>query len=292
MSAGAKTRALLVVALAVTTLVGWGIYRAVSRPPARPPAPPGPVVAPPSAHRIEVLDLGAAVERLAHQYGDRTDAELSLYHSAAATIDLHVLGHGQMTPLHIHRTSDEATVVVSGAPVVTQVWRGGQATRTLAPGAVVGSPTFCAHEWVNPALDRMQANLVISAPPFDGNLFVKPGDARLGPGAPRVIDPDEALAALRGAHQRVLLLDQLPSLARRLRVVTADESAPIALGAPGSPTIVCVLRGQGALDVDGVTLAPQRLLRLPAGVIAQARARAGAPLALLVFQPEADASDR
>lgn len=105
-------------------------------------------------------------------YPEKADVSHSLYLSASASIHVHALGFEQTAPLHVHRATEEATVILTGKPRVSQAFArdGKRATleREVAPGTLVFSSPFTGHEWLNTDPKGMQANLVFASPRSKG----------------------------------------------------------------------------------------------------------------------------
>ncbi len=251
-----------------------------ARPPHRPPPKP--------AAKPAFVDLPKRVQALTRADPARTDYGEHYYKSPAATVHMHVIGHLQSCPLHIHRRSHETTIVVTGRPEVTQVQgvrgAGSRQQQARSPGMLISSPPYCGHRWKNP--DRaMQANLVFTAPPFDGNMFLDEDDPRLArAGAPFVLDPDQALQELAAAGTK-RELKQLPIMGGKMWLLTftGEAAAP---ASPG-PTVAYVARGAGTLLVNGEhRFGPRGLTTVPPNTEIKARADAGKPVAMFLFRPE------
>lgn len=239
---------------------------------------------------MRVTDLASLVAGFARDYPDKADVSHSLYLSASASVHVHVLGFEQTAPLHIHRATEEATVVLTGAPRVTLVFGrdGKRATlrQVARPGTLVFSPPFTAHEWVNPDPRRMQANLVFAAPPFDGNFYLKATDPRvLKGGEPLVHDPERALRSLLAAGDP-FRIERLPMGGDRLVAVLVRTEATIPAH-PVSPTLLYVSHGEGSAEAAGShPIRPGTLVEVPPGQAVTLRAKPGAPLAVVAFRPE------
>lgn len=251
-----------------------------------PPTAPGD----PALRSVLVVDLAQRVADVGRDHADKSDVSQLLYLSAAASVHLHVLGYEQTAPLHIHRATEEATVIVTGTPRLTLVFArdGKRETRNVAagPGKTIFSPPFTGHEWFNPDPKGMQANLMFASPPFDGNFYLKPADRRLLKGTePLIWDPDDSLRAFLASGQ-ASAIEKRPMRGDKLvEVLVRDElSIP---AHPVSPTLFYVLRGEGALLLDKEYPARERLLvEVPAGLPIKVRAKPGAPLVMLAFRPE------
>ncbi|MFZ5476528.1 MAG: hypothetical protein ACOZNI_07090 [Myxococcota bacterium] len=184
--------------------------------PATPP-PPGAVV-----------DLRARLE----EARDAADLVIPLYASPTASAHLHGVGGRSLVPLHLHRRTTEAALVIGGAPEVTA----GTWTRTLPAPLLVISPPGTPHRWANPDAE-VQGNLVFAAPPFDENLYVETGDPRAGDAPATIWDP-----ATAPAHAEPV------GLGGRLRALTlgpgetADVPAGVAYAVTGAARL-------GAVDV-------------------------------------------
>ena len=173
-----------------------------------------------------------------------TDGEFYVYRSPNATVHMHVIGVGQMCPLHIHRTTREATVIVQGTPAVQHVYGAGSDTliheeRRVPEGQLVASLPYCGHRWEN-VEDTVQANLVIASPRFDGNLYVDPDDARMVPGPPPLVLDPAARRAERGVG-----VHAIEGFGGGLSLLAVDGQATVP---GGQDTVLYVVSGKGTLD--------------------------------------------
>jgi mannose-6-phosphate isomerase-like protein (cupin superfamily) len=287
------TFVLLALTLVMTALYAHAVVRrpaaAVHRTAAQPQAvAQARSVAPDAVTTPEVVDLTADVARINQGLSANADVSHTFYLTAAASVHLHALGRQQMCPLHLHPASKEATVIVSGRPVVDLVYaRGGVPVRekhSLGPGALVYSPAFSGHQWVNTSAEEMQANLVFTAPPFAGNFYVQENDARLrrAQEPPAVVDPGEALRSFtgRGTPGEVLdpgIMDGMISLVL--------VNGTFHLDADPNERVLYVARGSGVLAAGRkIALREKLLLVIPAGFPIDFQATAGAPLAIFAFR--------
>jgi hypothetical protein len=213
----------------VLLAIAAGLAFMLPRPARTAPAPATPV--------LEFHDIFADVSKVEQIAGNQTDFAHPYFASPAGTIHMHVLGRTQRTPLHFHRASTEATLIVSGGPVIRHVYgtEGRLVTRLThaEPLALIVSPPHCGHEWANPSPDRMQANLVFASPPFDGNLHVTDDDSRLLEGGQPSIIP--------------LLETDGRGLPHGMSLVDASD-APVTLEAMHGPSALFVLRGSGSVS--------------------------------------------
>lgn len=241
--------------------------------------------------RVQIHDVLGDVTKITRSLSDKTDVSHPYFASSGGTIHLHVLGYTQRTPLHIHRRSDEATVILTGAPNIRQVY--GQNGRLVTkngrvePTRLVLSPRLCAHEWVNPSDREMQANLVFASPPFDGNLYVSDDDPRiLEAGEPAVVDLEVGKGGSAPAPA-LGRLDLLNSPGGAVSLLDVDGRA-VQLPALSEPSALYVLRGSGQISADRqYDFRPGQLI-----VVADSTALGIQPgmtaARLLVFQPRAD----
>jgi len=228
------------------------------------PAPPA--ERPQPAAKNYSIDLLAKAADFQSNRPDATDGEFYVYRSDHATVHMHLIGVGQMCPLHIHRSTHEATIIVSGSPEVVHVHGEAGAltetTRRVPPGQLVYSPPLCGHQWTN-VEPVPQANLVIASPKFDGNLYLHADDARMLPGpAPTLIDAGAALADVTASELRPTgLLDGQLSLAlvrQPLKVHTDSTRDSVVYvahgmgelgGLPLKPGVAAVLSGGEPVDL-------------------------------------------
>lgn len=234
---------------------------------------------------VEVFDVPARFEALARANPDSADVSQTYFSEDTASVHMHVMGRGQTCPLHFHRRSHEATIIIAGQAEVRQVWGEGdgltQRMGVHGPGELIASPPFTGHAWFNRAQDRMLGNLVFSWPPFDGNLYVDGEDARMKTGtAPFVLVP----AAERSALSEGVREERLPALDGRMSSVQlASGEHPLA-ATREAPVVVYVAGGEGALEApDERPMKPGQLWVLRRH--AKLRAAEGHPLALYVFRP-------
>lgn len=239
------------------------------------------------AEQIVSVDVGERLRTVVAENPDSLDVSDTYYVSEGATVHMHVMGRGQMCPLHIHRVSDEATVIVAGEADVTQI-HGPGLGRTVGrqvTGTVAASPTFCGHEFVNPSQDDVLGNLVFATPPFDTNLYIRADDPRQRKGgAPFRFDTESEwakFAAGTNAHRLV----RMPVMQGRMTLLLVRRAYTLSPPSKG-PTILYVMRG--AVDVKAGaasrTLLTRHLAKVEGGAPIELQSREGA--ALVVFEPE------
>jgi hypothetical protein len=239
------------------------------------------------AEQIVALELGERMRMLAAENPEALDLSETYYVSENATVHMHVMGRGQMCPLHIHRVGDEATVIVAGLADVTQI-HGPELSRTVGrqtPGSVAASPMFCGHEFVNPSREERLGNLVFSTPPFDTNLYIRADDPRQREGgAPFRFDTDGEWANFIAGSSAQRLI-QLPVMHGRMALLLVRREYTLAPPSNG-PTVLYVMRG--SVDVEAGeanrTLLTRYLAKVEGGVPIALRTEEGA--ALVVFAPE------
>ncbi len=223
------------------------------------------------AGQVWAVDLDERVKDLEETKSDQADFSETYLSTPVGSVHLHVMGHLQTTPLHLHPASDELTVIASGTAHVTQAWGadGGVTTRTVdfPAGSVVASPRFLAHEWVNQSSSRLLFNVVFTAPRFSGNFYVHPDDPRiLAAGPPSTITVDGAELTARS---------ELAGRLRTLRVVDR-WTVPTTMD---QPVMAYVLEGTGSLG--SLRLKPNVLVHIEhAGTLTL---EATTPLALVLF---------
>ena len=240
---------------------------------------------------IEVIDVAAQVADARRTRRNFADTVNWFYVSETGTAHLHVLTVHQTCPLHIHRNSYEATLILSGGAEVTHVFGDGgelmQTTTHLGPGSVVATPPLCGHAWKNAEPDDMQANLVFESPRFDGNLYVASTDPIMKPGArPSLHDLPRELAAFVTSGETLREVDlPLPGRVLTEVFVRGETSLPVV---SGRTLLVYVVAGGGTLEDESD---PSSHVPLRAQSIAIAHdgrpvtVRTSEPTALLVFRP-------
>ncbi len=249
--------------------------------PAGPPASGDAPAASDAAARSYSVDLFAKAKEFAQDRPDATDGEFYVYRSDHATVHMHLIGVGQMCPMHIHRTTHEATVIVSGQPKVVHVYgEAGSLTRVerrVPPGQLVYSRPLTGHQWTN-VESTPQGNLVFAAPRFDGNLYLHTDDDRMLPGPPpTLIDPATALAETTTSELRATgLLDG------QLTLALVRDPLPVHRD-PTRDTILYVAHGTG--ELSGLPLRPGMAAVLSGGEAAELKATTEAGLAAWVFAP-------
>jgi len=242
-------------------------------------------MAPEEEPDVEVFDVKARFEAISRERSEAADFSQTYFVSSTATVHMHVMGRGQACPLHIHRKTHEATVIVSGQAAVQQRWgeRGAFAERqgTHVPGELIASPPLTGHAWFNRDEERMLGNLVFATPPFDGNLYVTPENPRMLQGsAPFVFQPTEALKAFTAgtepAHE-----EPLPALQGRMTSVLLKGTYALE-ATHQAPALLYVAEGTGTLEAQKSNpLQPGQLWVLRRAV----QLRAQSPLALYLFRP-------
>ena len=253
-------------------------------PPAEPTAEEQ-VHALPNALAIASTHLPTVAADLAQRFPEHTDRSETFFATPIASAHMHLIGKDQLCPLHIHRTTNEATIIVTGEPDVLQIWGPDQerSEDRFGPGTLVASPPFTGHEWDNNS-PLHQANLVLAYPSFDGNLYLREGDPRMDAGTePFAYHPSEDLGAFvdSGAPSDAR---ELPALAGRMtRVLVATQH--VLEASDESHAIVYAAGGRGALDAGEVhrDIEPGTLLVFQRSE--PVTFSATEPLALYVFTP-------
>jgi hypothetical protein len=234
---------------------------------------------------VEVFDVKARFEAISRERSEVADFSQTYFVSDTATVHMHVMGRGQSCPLHIHRKTHEATVIVAGQAEVHQRWgEGGTFTERQGPhvpGELIASPPLTGHAWFNRDEERMLGNLVFATPPFDGNLYVTPENPRMLQGtAPFVFQPAEALQAFT-AGTEPLREEPLPALQGRMTSLLLKGTHALE-ATRQAPVVLYVATGTGTLEArKSNPLQPGQLwvLRRPVQL------RAQAPLAMYLFRP-------
>jgi len=267
------------------SIVMTGLYlHAVMRHPAR-PEPRN--TADDAVTATEAVNVADNVDYINRHLSTKSDISHTFYSTKAVSVHLHVLGLEQMVPLHIHPTSSEATVIVSGRPEVESVfWRNGAPARekqVYGAGTLIYSPPFCGHAWVNTSAKEMQANLVFTVPPFAGNFYVQENDPRLKQaGAPVVVDPDEALQSFLSHAKPYEVIDR-GIMNGMMSLLLVKEG--LHLDAEPSERVLYVVRGSGVLEADRkLELREKLLLLIPSNRAMDITAGAGTPLAVFAFR--------
>lgn len=242
----------------------------------------------PTFARVKVVDVRAKVAELETTRGSDANTALFFHRDAQVSVHLHYMGRGHLCPLHVHPGGEEATVIVSGSADVAHRW--GEAgevatsTRRVHEGAVIASPSLCGHEWVNASADATLGNLVISMPPYETNVYVRPEDPRMLQGsAPATFEVDDAELAALARGGEAFRRRTLPMLGGKLSV--AMVRSEVAIEPVAAASVVYVLQGSGSLVARrSAELGPSSLAVVPAGRAFELRAT-GAPLVALVLQP-------
>ncbi|MCE9667998.1 hypothetical protein LY474_09260 [Myxococcus stipitatus] len=209
----------------------------------------------PEDPEVEVFDVPAVFERLSGKNPEAADISDTFFFADGSTVHLHAMGKGQACPLHIHRRTYEATVIVAGKAEVQQRWGDGEAFQerrgSHLPGELIASAPFTGHAWFNRDTERMLGNLVFAAPRFDGNLYVEADDARMLKGrAPFTFVPAEALMA-HGASGRDVTLVPFPVMEPgRMGAVVLSKGAHAVTASREQPLILYVAEGSGVIVLE------------------------------------------
>jgi hypothetical protein len=196
---------------------------------------------------LQIVRLDEFIARAGTEMPDAADSVFWFLRSNEGTVHLHVLHPRQVCPLHIHRKSHEATLIVAGDAEVAHLFAG-EPSQTLItdarPGMLVESPPFCAHSWKNDVVGGLQANLVFESPPFDGNLYLDESDRSMANGPPPTISDFKAeLQSFAGSREGVR---ERPLSIPRLSLLLASRECSIA-GNPSGPLAVYVVEGHGTI---------------------------------------------
>ncbi len=256
------------------------------------PAPAAPAPEPEPA--VRVLNLAQRVAAIQAQHPGASDRSETYFRSAEATVHMHVIGFQQTCPLHIHRVTEEATVIVSGAPQVRQLHGAEgqlvQLQRSPSVGTLLYAPPFCGHEWINGSADQMQGNLVFASPPFDGNFYLARDDPRqLKGGQPWQQDPDSSLASFLSSSSAPYALEVLPIMQGQISSLLVRGR--ISLPPSAQASIVYVQRGAGSLQADETyPVQASSLALIEPRRMAELVAQPGSPLAALLFRSKGPAA--
>jgi hypothetical protein len=245
---------------------------------------------PPPPPEVEVFDVRARALQIAHD--SPNDASLTdwYYDGQTGSAHLHILGKSITCDLHLHEQTVEATVPVTGQPVVTQLFGSGEAISRkqgqYAEGTLIVSAPLCAHEWVNTSKMEDQSNLVFTlGTRFPGNLFVNASDPRiLQSPVPTVVDIDAELRQFRDSADRARTID-VPVKEGTLSVRLFKDTTTLATEGHRA-TLVYAARGSGKIEGlrEPVRLAPSVLAVLHVQRPVVVRADEGNPLAIYVVQ--------
>ncbi|HJN72812.1 MAG TPA: cupin domain-containing protein [Myxococcota bacterium] len=247
------------------------------------------VEVPPSGLALASTNLPDKAEEIIQAHFDSTDRSETFYTTEVASAHMHVIGVDQLCPLHVHRTANEATIIVTGSPDVAHVYaEEGERVETqeqFGPGSLVSSPPFTGHEWDNNT-GAHQANLVLAYPSFDGNLYLRPDDPRMDQGtAPFSYHPDDDVEDFVASGQPFDRLD-LPIMEGRMSRLFVGEQYELPATSEDHGLLYAV-SGEGMLRGAGTerAITPGTLLVFlrPAPVVIEATG--DQPLALYLFEP-------
>jgi len=159
-------------------------------------------------------------KQLVARFPENTDLSETYFGTPAFGVHMHIMGPEQCCPLHLHPRGYEAAIIVAGTGELTHLAAparpGGQPrprSSRVKAGDVVISPPGSSHALANTTPAGHLATLVISAPPFTGNLYLAQGDARQ-------ISPDPTIERL-GAPLRELRAGGAGIVRRKLPFGTA-----------------------------------------------------------------------
>ena len=153
-----------------------------------------------------------------------------------------------------------------------------------APGDLIFNGKDCAHEFINKSADSYLAVLVVSSPPFNGNLYIRPDDKRASVCEKRDfarltdIDPDVAGGSKDMSTKRLDLFQ-----GRKTAVIQIAAGNNLDVKA-GPAFAFFVVSGAGSLrsgEQEGVDLAASRLVIVRKGADAVIQAGKDAPLSIL-----------
>jgi hypothetical protein len=233
---------------------------------------------------VKVFDVGARFAQLSAEQPDTSDISDAYYRAPNASVHMHIMAEEQTCPLHIHRRTNEATVIVDGTAEVTHVWgdRGKLETKSAprGPGWLIASPPFCGHRFENRSRTAKLGNLVFASPGFDGNFYVAADDERMQKGKePFFYDVAKAVAELPpGPEPNVKT--PLPALDGHLSALAVRKGVKLD-GRPDAPVFLYVVQGKGAL-ADGHALHERNLVVAYAPAVVRAE---GATMAAFLFEP-------
>ena len=158
---------------------------------------------------FEVFDVAARARKISSESPQAISLTDVYDYAPSGSAHLHIFGKGVVCQLHIHESSEEATIPVMGSPKVTQRFgvdgKIEEKSAIYPEGTMIVSPPNCAHEWANISQTEGHASLVFTlGTGFSGNLFVAPTDPRILTGkAPTIVDPKSDLAAFEAGSERL-----------------------------------------------------------------------------------------
>jgi len=234
---------------------------------------------------LTIVRLDRLITRADTEMKDAADSVFRFLDSKEGTLHMHVLHPRQICPQHIHRKSNEATLIVAGEAEVAHLFAGEKAQTRLTParpGMLIESPPFCAHSWKNSTAD-LQANLVFESPPFDGNLYLDDADRSLATGpAPTISDIEAELQTFAASGEGVR---ERPLATPRLTLLLASRESVIAAN-PSGPLAVYVVEGHGTVALAGRAdqSITARELVIETDEHAELKLKPREPMALLVFR--------
>lgn len=200
------------------------------------------------AHDTWVVSLPERVALITEAHGGDADFSETYLSTSEGSVHLHALGHHQLTPLHLHPASDEATVIIAGDAQVRSVVRLADAgvivnSSTRGPaGTLVLSPRNAAHEWQNESEHELLFNLVFTSPKFSGNFYLRDDDARIGSAQPVALPQFSCGGRPNRPEPLPFFGISKPNLWALL--VTQAWAAPVT---SGTPLMLYVVSGQGEL---------------------------------------------
>lgn len=199
---------------------------------------------------VEVFHVAARARAIADESPGGRSLTDTYYVGRTASAHLHLIGKDSGCELHLHEHTEEASIPVTGRPLVTEVFAraGSRVTRTAGydTGTLIVSRPNGAHAWRNPSHREYQATLVLTlGGEFPGNDFVRPTDARiLKAEEPLILDPktDERISG-RDRGNRELVV---PAAHAALTVLALSEPRSVEPG--GEATLLYVVEGAGLFD--------------------------------------------
>lgn len=224
------------------------------------------------------------VRRLVAEAPENTDLSETYFGTPAFGVHMHIMGPGQHCPLHLHGKGYEAAVIVAGTgevrsgPPAASGKKSRASSFTVAPGDIVISPPGSSHAFFNTTSGGHLATLVISSPPFTGNLYLTPDDPRaVGGPSPTVEHLGQAAAVGPGGIVR-----------RKLPFAAAVGLARVDIAAGQRWTLTrnalfYVAAGTGFVSLPGanVPLEPGSLVGVRAGTVVAVAPISNRPLSLV-----------
>lgn len=232
-----------------------------------------------------VIDSGESAVFIAEDLSDKllqigknknftSDISIPLLNNRNVSFHVHAMQIGQFCPLHIHKDSEEATVIVKGKGKIRSITSDDSTSEIehhvqdfiIDEGGFFYASQGNAHEFINESPDEILACLVIHSPPFRGNFYVREKNIIKSPPASyrNLISIADSMVGAGEGEVAVAEIDTLSDVEIRLMRTLFPLNENMSRG---HDLVILFFHGEALLEIDDrqVKLKPTFFISIPSG---------------------------